>query len=152
MIQKTNPLPFFLTISIVVILVIGSWARLDNDIDKVDAIYQWIDKKPASLKQSSIPFDIPLCSMSGRRITFWKSKSFRVDFFAEKWSEAHYGVYALTKSGIDFMWHNKQNFMEEDLPLPDKGRHWKSPSKNFFVYYFGNYYSNLYCRHFQTLN
>lgn len=148
MIQKTNPIPFFLSLSIVVILLIGSWVRLGNDVEKTNAIHQWITEKPASLNQNTLPYDLPLCSMSGRRITFWRSKTFLVDFFNSKWSEAHHGVYAFTKSGIDFMWHNKQNFMEEDLPLPDKGRFWKSSSRDFFVYYFGNYYSNLYCRHF----
>lgn len=141
-----------MALSITFILILGSWFRTGNEIQKIESIHEWMTEFPISLTKNSIPFEIPLCSMSGRKLILWESMTFTVDFYNGTWEEGHRGVFALTKTGLDFMWHNKQNFMEEDLPLPDKGRHWRSSSSEFFVYYFGNFYSNLYCRNFKILN
>jgi hypothetical protein len=76
-----------------------------------------------------------------------------LEFFEKgRWLLSQDGAFELTESHVDFMWHKNENFKDTDLPLPDKGRFWKSSSRDFFVHHFGNYYSNLYCSRFETID
>lgn len=150
---KPNAIQFFMALSIVCILIAGSHLRINSDISKVNALYTWIMDSPSSHMRRDFPFEKPLCSLTGRRITFWKSMTFKIEFFEKgRWLFSQDGAFELTKSQVDFMWHKNENFKETDLPLPDKGGFWKSSSRDYFVHHFGNYYSNLYCSRFETVD
>jgi len=143
---KTNPIHFFMGLSISIIVIISSSMRLNLQLSKTNSIKKWIETNPNSTNRSDFPFETKLCSLSGSRIQFWKSMTFRLEFFDKNsWFVSDQRAYSITPDGIHFLWHDHKNFEEEDLPLPDKGRFWKSSSKDYFIYYYGNHYSNLYC-------
>lgn len=135
-----------MALSITFIVILSSSMRLSSQITEIDSIKKWIEKSPKSGKRSEFPFEVNLCSLSGSRIKFWNSMTFRLEFREEKkWFVSDQRAFSITSEGIDFLWHDHKNFEEEDLPIPDKGKFWKSPSKDYFVFYYGSHFSNLYC-------
>ena len=142
-----------MVISIVCILIAGSQMRINLDLSKSMAVYKWMIDYPSSNSKMDFPFKRPLCSLTGQRITFWKSMTFKTELLERnKWLFAHDGAFEINKNVISFMWHSNENITDTELPLPERGRFWKSKSMDYFVYYFGKNYSNLYCSSFETIN
>jgi hypothetical protein len=151
--NKVNAIQFFMVISIVCILIAGSQMRINLDLSESMAVYKWMNDSPSSNSRTDFPFKKPLCSLTGQRITFWRSMAFKTEFLErKKWLFAHDGAFEINKNVISFMWYSNEDITETELSLPDRGRFWKSKSMGYFVYYYGNNYSNLYCSSLETIN